>query len=342
MVAKQGTVETPSFSISGQFTEDGGVHVRAVESSGTHYWSSFEDHDFMLLDASGAELAWTPVTRESIRSSPHRDNHWKPGQSVGCQTIRTSNFRATLPRVDGGVTLAIEYRGKRLWTRHAPAGIPDITNVACGVVDGVGRLHWNDNIDADSPEYRVRVSFDDANGMFGRIRRRGCGTEDDNNRQQAPRNVFEFSLDELPAGVVALTVAIDSGFYTTESESVTVSVPEHPLTVEMGEPTLLPSPDLTPRFSVSATATAFGGDWGRIRENTAFEWTVDDVPIGNGHFLQFDVPTVGRHTLTVLVQWNGKRVSKSVEFEVTEKTLADAEEYRLAMTEVFGNRLGRS
>ena len=336
---EQGFPEGPSFAVSGHFTDNGGVHVAAIETGPDAYVTiPFTEYDLILLDASGAEVASNCLQRVTLRVYPELQAHTGSVQFRGCRTHTTNEFNATLPRIDGGVTLAIERDGARLWTRHAPEALPEITDLRCEIAEGNGRLRWKDNAAPDCPEYRVRAWFENADGICDTITRLVGDDSQRDGHSQGPRNELLFNLAALPAGEVNVRIVLDTGFYSANSEPASLLVPENPVTIELIDGSLMFGLHNWGKVVIHAFAHAFAGTRGQITDPAAFEWTVDGQPVGDGVSLILEPPAVGHHVATVVVRWREQHVSRSLHFEVTPKLLADIAELGIAATNLFRDR----
>lgn len=286
----------PVISIQGIVLEDGRIevesvariHVVAPASGVATRWVA------QLLDDQGQVLSRAVLMRREPQggggccgSHPRRDCDAPPFA-----------FRAYIPNVAPGAALRIEGPGKQTWSREASPQPPRFAHVAVKVNrDQELALEW-------------RLESGEARDVWGQWRRDDSDAWHSLGIHLGDSNAA-LPLDGLPHGNIQIRLIAHDGFHSTESEPMTVELPER-------EPLLsIVSPPDGMTFFVGQPMQLQGNitdSSGQPLHEERLNWWLDGVPIGRNRERWLSAPTAGRHELILQAEWSKGTVRRTVTF----------------------------
>jgi hypothetical protein len=211
-------------------------------------------------------------------------------------------FKAMLRDTAPGACLRIAKRGETVWECKGAERPPQLGGVKA-VLTKTGDLTLTWKTEAatkESVEVWVRWTADEGQTWHALTvgLRGGSAT---------------IPAEQLPTGSVRFELLAHDGFYTVRATT---------------EPVLLPPRAPAVTILYPADGAAVFGDrlihlWGAATSHTgaaigsdAYEWSIDDKPVGRGHDLWVDNPGAGRHTLRLLVREGALQGVAAQGFEV--------------------------
>lgn len=286
---------TPVIALQGRVLENGRIEVESVARiqvvaralGVATRWSA------QLLDEQGELLSRAILMRREPQGGgccaghSHRDDDAPPFA-----------FRAYLPNVAPGASIRIDGPDKQTWSRKGGQHRPRFAHAAAKVShEQELALEW-------------RMESGDVKDVWAQWRRdsrdawRGLAIGLRGNEARLP-------LQGLPSDRIEVRLIAHDGFHSTESEPVTLDLPER-------EPVLsIVSPCVGTTFRVGRLMQLQGNitdSSGQPLPDDRLTWWLDGAVIGHGRERWLAAPGTGSHELVLQTQWSKGVVRRAMKF----------------------------
>ncbi|MCX2966874.1 hypothetical protein [Gordonia aquimaris] len=208
-------------------------------------------------------------------------------------------FTVFLPDVTDGTAIRLVDGDEVLWERQATDAPPRVSGLRAHTDESHLALDWT--LEARSDDVKVWAQW--ACGDDDTWQGLSIGLRDDH---------ATVPLTGLAAGPIRVRLLAHDGFYSTVSEPVSVDVPELPPTVVIIDPRA----DIyypNGRILLNGTIT---DNAGVPLDGAELQWQIDGEPVGRGRQIRVEVPSPGRHEVTLAA--HDDRVRDSVIIQVAD------------------------
>lgn len=248
-----------------------------------------------LVGEEGQILAAAPVMRLRDHAS-----------GCGCEEGHDESGRhyphlvqAFLKDVAPGAELRIRHGKEQIWSRQAPKEQPRISDFEARLKGEQLVAEWRmESSSEHEPMFWIRWSTDGGltwSALASNLRGERA----------------ELDASTLPGGKVELRLFGSDGFFTAESVTTTVEVPERPLAVSI----------LTPRDGQTLVAGQSMRLWGAAQSDRPAEkeelkavWVLDGEEVAEGLDVFLSAPSAGEHKLVLQVSMGDQRGETTASF----------------------------
>jgi hypothetical protein len=194
-----------------------------------------------------------------------------------------------------------------LWSRKAPEYSPEVIqfdasvnregglDVTCGILSAIKQpelwVRWSSNHGKRWHPIKTKLELDERSEKY----------------QQ-----YQLPLTNVPAGKVLLQLVVNDGFFTTISESVTISPPEQPYAVSLLHPKN--GQLLAARRRIHLWAVV-NNNTGKHADHAKCSWIIDGKEVADGSEAWITTPPPGIHTCVLKVDVDENTYERKVEFE---------------------------
>ncbi|HSL71382.1 MAG TPA: hypothetical protein VK864_14140 [Longimicrobiales bacterium] len=247
-----------------------------------------------LVDEAGNPLARAPL----VRLQHHG------GCDCGCGGRHDQDtdeppfvFKAYVPDVAPGAALRIVSPEKEIWTRHAPARPPRFVRARAKATAEQLTLIWHTESEGTVDVWAQWTSDRGEHWHGLAIGLKGSEAV--------------LPLTGLPAGAVQLRLLAHDGFFTAESEMISLELPERAPEIAILHPRNGQTLRIGQPFQVAGNATDTAGN---PLPNERLRWSLNGSVIGHGRELWLSQSHEGRHELTLEVDWTHGTARSMVNF----------------------------